>query len=174
MSSFLCFLPFGTWIKLYNNSNIISEFSSKNKIKQLFDKSDIIICSNLKRSSDSVKIFEKPIYLKDAIFNEAQLPFTSWAFLKLNPKIWLVIFRVLWLFGYSQNSESFKESKLRAKNATCRLIDLAKEHKNIVLVGHGIMNTLIEKELKKQKWESTKKLENQNWSYGIFKKSFKL
>lgn len=89
--------------------------------------------------------------------------------LKFNPKVWLIFFRILWLFGYSQNCESFKETKLRAKKATEKLIDLSKQHKAIILVGHGIMNRLIRKELILYKWDETKKLKSNNWNYGIFK-----
>ena len=50
---------FGKWIVKYNNSDIKSEFSSKNEIKDILNKTDILICSSLKRSIQSIEIFNK-------------------------------------------------------------------------------------------------------------------
>ncbi|RLA75687.1 MAG: hypothetical protein DRG11_00360 [Epsilonproteobacteria bacterium] len=128
----------GRWIIKYDNEYIIYKFSSKKKIKNLFDDADILICSSQKRSIQSVEIFGKTPFEINSVFNEAQLPYASWALLKLPPKIWLIFFRVLWFFGYSQNCESFKETKQRAKKATKRLLQLSKRYKTIVLVGHEL------------------------------------
>lgn len=159
---------FGKWIIEYNNSNIKPTFSSRDEINDLLNKTDILICSNLKRSVQSIEIFDKTPFETNDIFNEAQLPFANWTILKLNPKIWLAIFRLLWLFGYSRNSESFQETKKRAKIATKKLIELSHHNETIILIGHGIMNKLIQKELNKHQWIESKKLENKNWCYGVF------
>ncbi len=159
---------FGKWIIEYNNSDIKSEFSSKNEIKNLLNETDILICSNLKRSIKSIEIFNKIPFETNDIFNEAQLPFSNWNLLKLNPKIWLIFFRILWLLGYSQNCESFKKTKQRAEKATKKLIELSNQNKTVILVGHGIMNRLIQKELILQKWNEIKKVKNNNWDYGVF------
>jgi len=159
---------FGKWIVAYNNADIKSEFSSKEEINNLLNKTDILICSNLKRSIRSIEIFNKTPFKTSAIFNEAELPFSNWNLLKLNPTIWLVFFRILWLFGYSQNCESYKQTKQRAKIATQKLIELSKQNKTIILVGHGIMNKLIQKELILKNWHETKKSKNTNWDYGVF------
>jgi broad specificity phosphatase PhoE len=159
---------FGKWITEYNNSDIKAEFPSKNEIKNLLNKTDILVCSNLKRSIQSIEIFDKIPFETNDIFNEAQLPFSNGNLLKLNPKIWLIIFRLLWFFGYSQNSESFKEAKQRAKSATEKLVELSKQNKTIILVGHGIINKLIQKELILQQWVESKKLQSKNWCYGVF------
>jgi len=159
---------FKKWIIEYNNSNIKSEFSSKDKIKNLLNETDILICSNLKRSIQSIEIFDKIPFETNDIFNEAELPFSNWNLLKLNPKVWLILFRILWLFGYSQNCESYKKTKQRANKATEKLINLSNQNKTIILIGHGIMNKLIQKELILQQWNETKKMKNNNWDYGVF------
>jgi len=159
---------FGKWIIKYNNSDIKSEFSSKNEIEDILNKTDILICSNLKRSIQSIVMFNKIPFETNDIFNEAELPFSNWNLLKLNPKVWLIFFRILWFFGYSQNCESYKKTKQRAIKATKRLIELSKQNETIILIGHGIINKLIQKELILQKWIETKKAKSNNWDYGIF------
>jgi len=159
---------FGKWVNEYNNSNIKSEFKSKNEIKILFNEADALICSNLKRSIQSVEIFNKIPFEINELFNEAELPYLNLNLLKLNPKVWLIIFRILWFFGYSKNCESFKMTKQRAKIATKNLIKFSKQNKTLILVGHGIMNKLIQKELILLNWNETKSMTNNNWSYGVF------
>jgi broad specificity phosphatase PhoE len=159
---------FGQWIIKYNNSNIKFECLSKNEIKSLFDKSNIIICSNLKRSIQSAELFNKIPFEINDIFKEAKLPYSNWTKLKLSPKIWLIIFRILWLFGYYKNSESLQETKQRAKIATQKLLELSKNNDTILLVGHGVFNRFIKKELIRNQWKQTKKSGNKNWDYGIF------
>jgi broad specificity phosphatase PhoE len=159
---------FEEWIIEYNNSDIKSEFSSKDEIKDLLNETDILICSNLKRSIQSIEIFDKIPFETNDVFNEAELPFLNWSLLKLDTKVWLIFFRILWFFGYSQNCESFKKTKQRAIKATEILIELSNQEKTIILIGHGIMNKLIQKELILQKWNETKKVKNNNWDYGVF------
>lgn len=159
---------FEKWIIKYNHSDIKSEFSSKNEIEDLLNKTDILMCSSLKRSIQSVEIFDKVPFEIDDVFDEAELPSLNWSFLKFNPKVWLVFFRIVWFFGYSQNCESYKIAKSRAKKATQKLIELSKHNDTVLLVGHGIMNKLIKKELISEKYKEIKQVENHNWDYGVF------
>lgn len=159
---------FKEWIIDYNNSDIKSVFSSKDEIKNLLNQTEVLICSNLKRSIQSVEIFDKIPFETNDIFDEAELPYLNWNLLKLNPKVWLIFFRILWFFGYSQNCESYKDTKQRAKKATEKLINLSNQNQTVILVGHGIMNKLIQKELILHNWNETKKARSNNWDYGVF------
>lgn len=159
---------FKDWIKLYNNANIKYKIPEKNELKTILDKADIILASKLKRSIQSIDLFKKTAYEKNSIFNEAQIPYSAWTTIRLTPKLWLIIFRVLWFFGYSKNSKSFKETKILANEATLKLITLMDSNNYIVLVGHGIMNRLISKVLIKKGWKSRKKSKNENWGFSIF------
>jgi len=160
---------FKDWINKYNNSNIRHKIPNKNKVKSILDKADIILASKLKRSIQSIEIFKKTAYEKHNIFNEAQIPYSTWTTIKFTPKLWLIIFRTLWFFGYSKNSKSLKETKILANEAAIKLITLTNSNNYIVLVGHGIMNRLISKVLIKKGWKNTKKSKNQNWDFSIFK-----
>ena len=157
---------FKEWIDRYNDSDIYLDKTINNN-KNIIDKSDIIICSSLKRSIQSANFFDNKQLEKDAIFNEAELPYTKFYMLKLKPITWLVIFRILWFLGYSKNCESYKNTKLRAKKASLKLINLSKEYDNIILFGHGIFNRLLVKEMLLNNWKIRKKLSNKNLCYGI-------
>lgn len=157
------------WIEMYNNANITSEMpSSQNDILEIINNSDVLQCSGLKRSLDSLALLGKSPDKTNILFNEAELPYAKWRGVKLSPKVWLVWFRLAWLLGYANHSESYKEAKQRAKNAAKRLIELSNKGQNVTLIGHGMMNNLIAKELLRNDWDCTQKLGNSNWSYGMF------
>ena len=157
---------FKKWIDKYNNCDIVLDKRALDN-KNIVDKSDTVICSNLKRSIQSANFFDKKPLKEDDIFNEADIPYSNWTKLKFTPRVWLIIFRILWFFGYSKNCESYKETKQRAKKASLELIKLSKEYDNIVLFGHGIFNRLLLKEMMLNNWKIKKKLESKNWGYGI-------
>ncbi len=156
---------FGSWIQKYNSANIKDECNNKNEISKILNESNIIVCSSLKRSIQSIELFDKKASMTNTLFNEAQLPFRSFNFLTLKAKYWLTIFRILWFVGYSKNVESYNKSKIRAKAASSLLVELSKDNNNIVLIGHGIMNKLISKELKALSYKISKNSGNSNWSY---------
>ena len=69
----------------------------------------------------------------------------------------------MWLFGFSKNGESFLEAKDRGKQAAEKLIKLALENKKIIVVGHGLINRLIEKQLHKKGWRASKRSGKRYW-----------
>ncbi len=158
------------WIQDYNASSLSESSKPTEAAFDYVSRCNAIICSELTRSIDSAKILNKEkIILSDSIFNEAGLPFTNWQKLKLSPKIWAVLFRVLWLFGFSRNSESFKEAKNRAKEAVRKLSQLSNEYDTVLFVGHGVFNRILAKELRKSGWSGPKNPGSKYWSFGIYK-----
>jgi broad specificity phosphatase PhoE len=156
------------WLDIYNNAEIKKHFVSKDEIAKIFDSTNKIFCSQLKRSADSVLLYEKEIDEKYELFNEAGLPNADWGLVKLPLVIWASVFRVMWLFGYQHNGESLSQAKARASRATDLLVESAKKDNSITLLGHGLMNRLIARELVKRGWSSQNKMGSDNWDYGVF------
>jgi len=161
---------FGLWIDEYNISSIKEEVQNKDTIFKILDDADIILCSELKRSIESVGLFDKSATSVNEFFNEVELPYASWNLIRLRPPIWLIIFRALWFLGYSKNVESYNRAKKRAKLAAEMLIDLSANRKSITLMGHGLMNRLIIKELLACNYIKVKNTGNKNWSYCILRR----
>ncbi len=158
------------WIQGYNDSSLSESSKPTEAAFNYARRCNAIICSELPRSIDSAKILDKEkIILSDSIFNEAGLPSANWQKLKLSPKIWTVLFRVLWLFGFSRNSESFKEAKKRAKEAVNKLKQIAYNHEKILFVGHGVYNRILANELRKTGWSGPKDPGSKHWSFGVYK-----
>jgi len=161
---------FNAWIQDYNSSHLAQPPLASEAALNHANTCNALVCSDLARSIDSAKALNKEkIILSDAIFNEAGLPAANWKILKLSPKIWAVLFRILWLFGYSKNSESFREAKKRAADAVRILIKLAYKHEHILFIGHGVYNRILANELRKTGWSGPKNPGASYWSFAVYK-----
>jgi len=156
------------WLDIYNNTKIKTELVNEEEIRKIFEETDKLFCSKLKRSIDSVALYGKNPDLSDEVFNEAGLPFSNWKVIKLPLVLWSIIFRIMWRFGYSNNGESLKEAKIRAKKGADKLIASCEKDATLTILGHGLMNRLIGKELVKRGWKSQGKMGSDNWDYGVF------
>jgi broad specificity phosphatase PhoE len=133
------------------------------KLKEHFN-AHYVVCSDLSRSIESAKkLGLSKVHLSEALFRETEIPHFDKSSLKLSVTVWLVVLRAMWLFGFKKNGESFSKAKNRAKNAAIRLIDLAKENKKVILVGHGLMNRLIAKQLLANEWQERDRSGKRYW-----------
>jgi broad specificity phosphatase PhoE len=133
---------------------------------------NIVVCSHLTRSIESAKALGySELYLKEPLFCETAIPHFNSGSILLPISVWVVILRLLWLFGFSRNGESFVSAKKRAKQAATRLVKLADENQNVLLVGHGFINHFIARELRKSGWLGPSKPGKGFWGYGIYKQA---
>ena len=162
---------FSDWVDEYNVAGLSPTSQPMKHVKKYADICNAVVCSALPRSIESAKAFSnKSIVLSDPIFNEAGLPVANWQVLKLSPKIWAVVFRILWLLGYSRNSESFKEAKSRAKKAVDKLSELAQEYESVLFVGHGVYNRMLANELRRNGWLGPKNPGSSHWGFGVYER----
>ena len=159
------------FIKAYNQAPIELD-DVCDELKSIIDSVDIVLSSELSRTKETLKYLGKEAQHSDTIFNEAELSYANGKIVKLPATVWTILFRIMWLFGYSKYSESYKEAKVRAKLAADTLIAYAKADKSVLLVGHGVMNKLISKELTKKRGVAlVEQTGNGNLGYTIFQVS---
>lgn len=131
--------------------------------------SSVSVCSDLQRAISSVKVLGlDEINQVDPIYRESALPYTEWRFPKLSLFSWAIVFRLAWFLGFSKNGESIGSARSRAKLAAKALEQTARGNKVVIHVGHGIMNRLISRELKKRDWRLVERTGEHYWSYTIF------
>ncbi len=163
-------LAFSEWVGLYNLSSLCDASKPPVEAVRVASTCKAIVCSELVRSIESAKALEiKTVTLISSKFNEADLPVASWRFPRLSPKIWAVIFRVLWFFGYSRNAESFHETKERATEAASILKELAETYTTVLFIGHGVYNRMLANELNSTGWSGPKNPGSKHWSFGVYK-----
>jgi broad specificity phosphatase PhoE len=128
----------------------------------------ISVCSDLPRAISSINMLGlQRINQIDPIFRESALPYLEWQRPNLTFFSWAIIFRLAWLCGFSRNGESIWEAKVRAKRGAKILEDFAKDKTTVLHVGHGIMNRLLIKELKRRSWQVKARTGEKYWSYTV-------
>jgi len=158
---------FKSWIQKYNEHGVINETSLPHQTLEKVANAKVVITSDLKRVIESAKLLNSQIkIISDPVFREAELPVpirNLWG-IKLSPTMWSIIMRSLWYKGYSNQCESYSSTKERATRASEILIKNAEQYQSVVLVGHGMMNLLITKELQRLGWKGNKRSGTKHWS----------
>lgn len=76
----------------------------------------------------------------------------------------------MWLCGLSRNAERPAAAKQRAVQAANILVTFAKVTNGpVLLMGHGVMNRLIARELMSLGWKERRRQGNGYWSAGIYR-----
>lgn len=127
-----------------------------------------VICSGLARSQESARALGFFDYEMDPMFNEAAMPHFSSGSFALPIGGWVIALRLLWLLGFSRNGESFVGALARARQGTKRLVELAGDRGEVLLVGHGLTNYLIARTLRAQGWEGPANPGRGYWEYGVY------
>ncbi len=161
---------FPAWVASYDRSGIDQEMPPGCSTLNMIKAHDAIVCSGLRRSLDSARLCHKEPLERNPLFDEAGIPASLAPFPRLNPRILAFLFRTAWRLGYSKNCESYAEAMARAGLAAGRLAELTETHGAVLLMGHGIMNRLIAKQLKRQGWHTGRGLRYDHWDYGVFEK----
>ena len=160
---------FSDWVREYDASGLCSSSKPAAHVVRRAQACHAVVCSDLPRSVESADALGlNGNILSSALFNEAGLPVADWRGLKLSPKLWAVMFRVFWLFGYARGSESFAEAKTRAAEAGEALVALAREHGSVLFVGHGVYNRILANQLRKSGWSGPKSPNSEHWGMTVY------
>jgi broad specificity phosphatase PhoE len=151
------------WEEAYNSAPIITDPLPEDALVGGIKRADYVVSSRLRRAIDSLELLEIEIDEKNRLFNEAAIPALGGRLFKLKPAHWLALFRLLSLIGVGRWARTLRETKADARKAAERLSELSAQHDHIVLMGHGVMNWLIRKELKREGWGSEGREVHGNW-----------
>jgi len=158
-----------TWVEAYNHAPIDITLPRKEVISHIKG-ADIVLASNLSRTSDSLAVIDVEPTEKNSLFDEVVLPKAKGTWLKLSSKTWLVLLRLMMLAGFGKKSKVYTEAKHRATEASEYLIDLANKHESIALMGHGGMHWLVGKEFQRLGWKCVKQGGgSKNWGFKVYK-----
>lgn len=154
------------WIAAYNAAAIVSD-APPAAAKRLADSVTCRISSPLPRAQTAMAALGHPGTPHDDLYREAALPCPPGQRLRLPPALWVIVFRLLWLAGYAGNSESLQAARQRAQSAADRLTTLA-GHGPLLLMGHGIFNRMIGKELRRRGWRMSGRNSASYWQAVTF------
>jgi hypothetical protein len=156
-----------SWIEEYDQLPI-DQTPPPSELFDLSKKADWIVASSLSRTHDSLAVLGLEPDEIDSLFDEAPVPVSGVGWLRLRPMHWLSYFRFRALVGWMLPQSDMKVLISRANKAADHLIIRAKEHENILLMGHGAINHFIGKSLIRQGWRKQRRDGTHNWSFAIY------
>lgn len=154
------------WVIQYGEEGICDEAPAN--VQRALKAASIVFTSDFKRAIDSAK--GAVAIQSHSIYRELELPHYRIKLLKLNPRIWTVFYRFLWLIGFSKKVENKKRAKKRAETAAQQLEDSAQKHGTVILVGHGFFNRYIGNALSKRGWTLEGNKGTANWTIHTYSK----
>ena len=158
-------LAMAAWCEAYDMS-LVAEMPPE-RCREVAATADYIVASPLPRALSSLEKLGLEAVSVDPLFSEVSLPVMRLGYPHLPPGFWLLLLRLLWLGGYAGTVESYQQAEQRARLAAAKLITLS-EQGNVLLAGHGIMNKLIARQLRKQGWLAEKHASSRYWSTAIY------
>lgn len=124
---------------------------------ELASRSDLLLSSTLRRGLQTVARIERSLAAPGPTteawpeLREARLPPLRVRGMRLPRGVWDVLARGAWFLGRSAGVESLREARLRAKRVVDRLERaFASSGTTLTVVGHGCMNVLIVRELRRR------------------------
>lgn len=160
------------WLQDYDTATVNHNFPPHKSSVAMARTCTTFVSSQLLRSIDSCHLLRVEVSFTNAIFREAGFPIPQHSMLSLPLNVWLVCLRVMWFFGYSSKAESFKEAKIRSNIAAKKLQDIALEKGSVGLIGHGIMNRLLVKQLTAMGWRKSYSMQEQKYfGYSVLEKA---
>lgn len=157
------------WVAQYNLSDTGSD-TPPGASKLMASSASQIVSSTLLRAISSLKALGCEPDIIDDVFREAELPLFRIPGFRISPLNWATFFRVMWLCGLSRKVEPLTMAKKRAVKAANILNTCAKNANGpVLLMGHGIMNRLIARELIASGWKEHCHPGKEYWSAGIYK-----
>jgi len=137
-------------------------------LKDVVADADLFLTSSRLRAQQTMKRAAPGREAKGfAVFDEAPLPPPRLNWLKLLPRNWNVLSRVVWVCGHSLDGESIREARARARVAAKELHEQAAEGK-VFLAAHGWFNRMIRRELKKLGWRCSYNGGDSYWAWRTY------
>ena len=157
----------GQWIAQYDAAGVHADALPAASVAAA-STATIVFASTLARAQSSALALGHGAPRIDAMFCEAALPYPLWRVPRLPPALWAALLRLAWLCGYARGADAPAIVKQRARAASAQLIAGAAEGP-VLLVGHGIMNRLIARELRAAGWTAASGHRSAHWGVARYR-----
>jgi broad specificity phosphatase PhoE len=159
------------WAEAYNRAGIDPALPPPSSVRKLSAAAAYALSSDLPRAIESLQVLDPGRSAPgERVFREADLPKMPATRVRLDPQIWAALAHVGWFLGWPGTTEGISGARRRARAARQRLSALATEHGSVLLVGHGIFNTLIAWDLLAAGWRGPIWPSGTYWSAAVYRK----
>ncbi|MFC1549476.1 histidine phosphatase family protein [Nitrospirota bacterium] len=143
-----------SWLKDFDATGIDPWARPPQEMMDRARKCRAVVTSPLQRAHDSARIlFPDRSILVEPSLREFGLPSLPLPLIKFPPGVWVMLCRILWFVGYCRGTESLSEARARARRGAELLQRMAGHNDSVAFVGHGLINTLIARELRQMGWQ---------------------
>jgi broad specificity phosphatase PhoE len=145
------------FLKILNESEL-TPFRISNKARVLIKQSNAIyLTSELKRAKDTWKILGVENTFETELLNEPNLPSGILKQIYLPIFAWGILLKLIWIFGGTTNTESFRHFRRRMETAANYLDNLCSSDRNVYVMGHTFVNLYLVRALKERGWKTIEK-----------------
>ena len=160
------------WAK-YEIGGILPGQDPPQRLRRLVAECGTLVSSTRLRAIESAKtlVGERDFARHDMLIEAPLPPPNVPGWIRLSPKIWGFISRVLWWYlNHHHGEEDRYRAEDRADRAAAMLIDLAADGGTVVVLAHGFFNHLIGRALRKVGWKLVESEGYRYWSMRRFER----
>ena len=160
------------WWAAYEVGGILPGQTPPSELLETARRADVIFASTRRRAIETAhQVAQGREFIIDPMFVEAPLPAPrTTGLLRLGPKAWGVLTRLLWYLGHSAGQESRRHAWIRARAAAERLIAEAEGGREVLVVAHGFFNGMVGVELTRRGWRCVRDRGFKYWSARRFER----
>lgn len=141
---------FSAWSTEYDAAGLDDGATPNRELVELARRCTVL-CSPLPRAVETARLAGAVDPVVAPILARAVRPDVPVSFLRLRPKMWRAVTRVVWQFGWAPAIETQPQARTRAAEAAAHLAAVAL-HGEVLVIGHNYFNSLIGAALRKQGW----------------------
>ena len=162
------------WWKSYDLSGLAEGQTPPKKLAIVMDNADAVYSSDLIRAVETATMAAgRAPDVIDPMFREAALPSPWLGPIKLRPKSWGTLSRIVWFYGVIGSEERVTAARARAKLAAQTLADDAQGERMAVLFAHGWFNRMVGTQLRRKGWKMTKNQGDLHWKFRRYERTTK-
>jgi broad specificity phosphatase PhoE len=156
-------------IAFYNRTGIAETSTPPDEIIAAVGDVPVVVCSDFPRSIESAaRLVPNRQPRISATFREVGRPLQwNWK-IRLPLEAWDWFSVLLWKMNLISSDESIHAARRRAQEATRELVSWAEESSRVLFVGHGMINAMIGRELCRQGWQGSRRVDDAHWGFSTF------
>jgi len=158
----------GEWGARFNETGLSESVRPPLAVQELVKSVNCVVASDLARSIESARLLTSTDVTIDPELREAALPSSMGVSLRLPAGVWVVVARIAWWLNCRQSDEPVEATRARAARAADRLCALATRYQTIAVIGHGVFNRFIAKQLLIRGWKGPRLLSSAYWAVSRF------
>jgi len=162
---------FRDWLEIYNRTGIADDSGPPSALVEMMRDSPIVVCSDYPRSIESARrLAPQSDPRMSTAYREAGRPLQGDWSIRLPLEIWDRFSVLCWKLSLIVADESVRAARVRAQLAARELISLAQESSPVLLVGHGMVNTMIGRELLRSGWSGPRRANDNYWGVASYRR----